>query len=197
MAVEKMSDVSTEEASPTGGKGRPRWLILVVVLVCVLAIGVAIGLVAGGDDGLLGGDSDDAEADVAAPVTSDPGQDAAQPTAPAPAGEALVAISTPPANTLAMMDATKLNADALYEVVFSPFGYGPAQGGSSLVVRLSEATALNPSAQAFDFTGRNVLASVVPGGVNVTDGGTYTATLGFRAEGDLLTPVLRDIAAAE
>ena len=196
MADEKTTDVAPASADPAGGKPKPRWLILVVVLAGVLAIGVAIGLAIGGD-GLSDDGSSDAGADVAAPVTGDPGQDSAQPTAPAPAGEALVAVGTPPANTLAMMDATKLNADALYEVVFSPFGFGPAQGGSSLVISVSEATALNPSAEAFDFTGRNVLASVVPGGVAVTAGGRYTATLAFRAEGDLLTPVLRDITVVE
>ena len=197
MADEKTSDVAAASADSAGGKPKPRWLIPVIVLVGVLAIGVAIGLAIGGGNGLSDDGSNDAGADVVAPVSGDLGQSSAQPTAPAPAGETLVTVSTPPANTLAMMDATKLNADALYEIVFSPFGLGRAQGGGSLVISVSEATALNTSAEAFDFTGRNVLASVVPGGVAVTDGGTYTATLAFRAEGDLLTPVLRDIALAE
>ena len=90
-----------------------------------------------------------------------------------------------------------LGADALYEVVFSPFGYGPSQGGGSLVIRVSEAIPVNPSAEAFDFTGRNVLVSVVPGGVEITEGGSYTATLGFRPSGDMLGPVLRDVRVAE
>jgi len=190
-----MTDDKTGDVAARNGK--PRWLILVVVLVCVLAIGVAIGLAIGGEDGLLNGGPDEGGADVAEPATGEALQTPTSLTAPAPEGETLVSITAPPSETLAMVDAAKLKADALYEITFSPFGYGPAQGGGSLVIRVSEAAPVNPSAEAFDFTGRNVLASVVPGGVDVADGGTYTATLAFRPSGDMLAPVLRDIVTAE
>jgi len=63
----------------------------------------------------------------------------------------------------------------------------------ALVVRLEEATPRNASAERFDMTGRNVLATVVASDAEIAEGGVYTAILGFRLQGDLLSPMLRDV----
>jgi hypothetical protein len=96
-----------------------------------------------------------------------------------------------------MIDASRLGADATYTITFGVFGYGPPQGGQTLVIRISEAVAGNESAQAMDMNGRNLLARVGPGTAPVAVGGTYKGKLEFQAQGDLLIPVLDEIESAE
>ncbi len=120
--------------------------------------------------------------------------DAGRPTEPAAGGSQLTTITQPPEATLAMIEPTQLAADARYDIVFSPFGFGPPQSGRpSLVVRVTEATAANESAQAMDFTGRNVLAEVSSGEDAITLGGTYSAVLTFRDQAGLLIPQIGEI----
>jgi hypothetical protein len=191
----------TTKASGTSS----RRTVLVLAAVALLAAGAAGGY-------LLGRSADtvtepdpgtSAEAPVPTPEPGDdtpvpPITDGAPPTSPAPVDSALTTISTPPDSTLAMIDPSKLDADARYSIRFSPFGYGPPQGGgTTLVIRVEEAILETEGAMAMDFTDRNLLAIVDPAEPRVTEGGTYTATLTFQEEGGLLLPVLGGIAVAE
>lgn len=117
-----------------------------------------------------------------------------RPTDPVAEGATLGTISTPPPDTLAKIDAGKLAADAVYTVTFSPFGYGPPLGGRTLVMRIDDAQPENESARAMDMNGRNVLALIGPG-VDITKGGTYTGTLTFQSQGNLLVAVIGDVKA--
>lgn len=112
-------------------------------------------------------------------------------TEPAPEGSTLATVTQPPEATLAMIEPTKLEADARYSVVFSPYGYGPARSGQpSLVVKIIQSTPTNDSAKALDFTDRNLLTSAMSGQDPITLGGTYAGVLTFRPEGGLLIPIL-------
>lgn len=115
-------------------------------------------------------------------------------TEPAPEGSKLTTITQPPEATLAMIEPAKLNDDARYTIVFSPYGYGPSRGGQpSLVVRITQATPTNESAKALDFTDRNLLATARTGSDPIKLGGTYTGVLTFRPEGGLLVPVIGEV----
>lgn len=193
-----MSDESPKTPLENRGAQRPSTATVVVALLIVIAAGVGIGYAVMRDDGR----------DTPAEATgtpqpsgmttgpSQPGQTApgTRPTAPVAEGSALATISTPPDSTLAMIDADKLGADASYTITFSPFGYGPPQGGKTVVIRIATAEADNASAQAMDLSGRNML-TLLGQDAEVAAGGTYTGTLTFRAQGDLLLPVIGSISA--
>lgn len=190
------------EQSETSGRGeragepkRRSAVPLVAGLLVMLVVGVVGGYLLGTsrDAGKAGGTQ------TAAPA--EPGsQDSTQPTRPvavATPGAALAPLSGPPEGTMAMLETSTVDADATYAVTFSPFGYGPGQAGSSLVVRIETATPQNASARGFDMGGRNVLATLAGGDTDVAKGGVYSGVLGFRTQGNLLSPVLRDIKPVE
>jgi len=184
-------DDTKATAKEPGSPDRKSMALWAVAFAAVLVVGIVIGFTLGRGAEAPAEDTA-AEATDTPTATPEPG---GAPTTPIPEGSALATVTTPPESTLAMIDASKLSPDAEYTVTFMPYGYGPPQGGQTLVVRIEESTPENESAKAYDFTGRNLLASVEPGSDPVTLGGTYTATLAFQSQGNLLTPVLSDIAA--
>lgn len=93
---------------------------------------------------------------------------------------------------MAMLETSTVPADAAYAVTFRPYGYGPGQGSGGLVIRIETAAPQNESARAFDMSGRNVLVTVSSGAGDITQGGVYQGVLGFREQGGLLAPMLRD-----
>ena len=204
-----MSDRAT--VGTDGHGARPGTMTLTLAAVALLVVGGVAGYLVGrsGSGTTTAGDAPaestqttDADAPDNASDTAPDGSDApvtdAAPTEPAPAGSAIETITTPPAETLAMIDPSRLDPDARFSVTFSPFGYGPPQaGGATLVVRISEAILETEEATAMDFTDRNLLAIVDPAEAPLTEGGTYTATLTFQEQGGLLLPVLGGIAMAE
>jgi len=186
------------EQSGTSGReeqaGEPkRWSM--VPLIVGLFVMLALGIVGGYLLGTAGEASDSEGSEAVAPARPESGDStqAARPVSVAPEGAALVPLTGPPESTMAMLETSTVSADATYGVTFRPYGYGPGQPGSSLVVRLEEATPRNASAERFDMTGRNVLATVVASDAEIAEGGVYTAILGFRLQGDLLSPMLRDV----
>lgn len=193
-----MSD-QTPEMLPntTETTTRPSTATIVVALLIVLAAGIGIGYAVNrsGPDGSSATATDTPSSEMPT-GPSQPGQTApgTRPTAPVAEGSSLTTISTPPEATLAMIESSKLKADASYTVTFSPFGYGPPQGGRTVVIRIATAEADNESARAMDLNGRNMLAQLGPG-TEVVAGGTYTGTLTFRSQGDLLVPVIGDVSA--
>lgn len=190
------------EQSETSGHGeriqeskRRSLAPLIAALLVMLALGVGGGYLLGASRGE--GDSDASQTTTPAEPGS---QDSTQPTRPvavATPGAALAPLSGPPEGTMAMLETSTVDADATYAVTFSPFGYGPGQAGSSLVVRIETATPQNASARGFDMGGRNVLATLAGGDTDVAKGGVYSGVLGFRTQGNLLSPVLRDIKPVE
>lgn len=199
-----MSEESNTSATPTSGPSRT--LLYAIVLLVVLAAGIGIGLALGGNDGKTSGTATSDNTPPAGTQSGSgtsgttPGQTTTStgaPTAPAMKGSSLTTVSAPPQGTLAMIDATKLKSDAEYEIVFSPYGYGPPQGGSTLVIRITKAEAKTDSAAAFDVSDRNMLVALGPGESAPESGGTYAAKLTFRAQGDLLIPVIGDIQATK
>ena len=163
---------------------------LIAALLVMLALGVGGGYLLGASRGA--GDSDASQTTSPAEPGSQDSTQAARPVAVAPEGAALTPLSGPPEGTMAMLETSTVTADATYEVTFRPYGYGPGQPGSSFVVRIEKAIPRNASAERFDMAGRNVLATVVASDVEIAEGGVYTAILGFRPQGDLLSPMLRD-----
>ena len=200
-----MSTASGRTGASKPGETGSRRAVLVLAAIALLVAGAAGGYLIGRSAGTATEPAADPPVEAPAPVP-EPGDDApvppitdgAPPTSPAPVDSTLTTISTPPAETLAMIDPSKLDADARYSIRFSPFGYGPPQGGgTTLVIRIEEAILETEGAVAMDFTDRNLLAIVDPAELRVTEGGTYTATLTFQEEGGLLLPVLGGIAVAE
>ena len=198
-----MSDEPTE-VTTDAVKNRTRTILYGLLLVAVLAAGIGIGFaLAGGSESDNGTTANNGSSGSITPPgtgTTPPSQNAtgsAKPNVPAPTGSALVTVTTPPEGTLAMIDASKLKSDAQYEIVFSPFGYGPPQGGQTLVIRVTKAEAKNESASAMDFANRNMLAVLAAGDDVAASGGSYKAKLTFRVQGDLLIPVIGDIEAAK
>lgn len=201
--AEGTSDAPDRTVGGRASSRRTRALAWGAALAVVLVVGVGIGLLGnrgstervdpevvsddGAQDGLGGADA----------PTENNGHGALGGIQPAPAGSALATITSPPQGTLAMVEASALAPDARYSVQFSPYGYGPPQGGQTLVVRISSATPQNDSAREFDFSGRNVLVQVASRSDVAGSGGAFTGTLTFRSQGKTLVPVLGDIAVAE
>lgn len=169
-----------------------------LVLVGVLLVGAAGGFAVGRMGSAPRSSGDSVETTMTGRPSDTPElPEGVRPTEPAAAGSALATISTPPEGTLAMIDATKLGADARYAIAFSPFGYGPAQDGQTLVIRISTATAEDNVAGTMNFAGSNMLVQLSPGETVVADGGAFTGTLTFRRQGDLLVPVVSDVKVAK
>lgn len=200
-----MSAEANHGARPTT-KNPTRAILLGILLVAVLAAGIGVGLALGGRDGKSSGTSTQNNTPPAGTVPGSanpsvtPGQPTTAtgaPTTPAPQGSALGTVTAPPQGTLAMIDATKLKSDAEYEIVFSPYGYGPPQGGNTLVIRITGVEANTDSAAAFDISDRNMLVLLGPGETAPASGGSYSARLTFRTQGDLLLPVIGDLEPAK
>lgn len=170
-----------------------------VLLIVGLFVMLALGIVGGYLLGTAGEASDSEGSEAVAPARPESGDStqAARPVAVAPEGTALAPLSGPPEGTMAMLETSTVDADATYNVTFRPYGYGPGQAGSSIVVRLEKAEPQNASAQRFDMSGRNVLVSVIGADMKIAEGGAYTAILGFRLRGNLLSPILRDVRRAD
>lgn len=170
---------------------RSAWPLIAALLV-MLALGVAAGYMLGARQDA--GDRDTGNA--SAPAVDDSAEASSAPTsrpvAVAPEGAALTPLGGPPESTMAMLETSTVDADATYAVTFRPYGYGPGQQGGSIVVRLEKATPKNASAERFNMTGRNILATVA-GGEEIAEGGVYEGTLEFRPQGSLLGLVLRDV----
>ena len=164
---------------------------LIAGLLVILALGIIGGYLVG--TSREAGDPDASGTAAPAESGSQDSTQAARPVAVAAEGVALTPLPGPPEGTMAMLETSTVSADATYGVTFRPYGYGPGQPGSSLVIRLEEATPRNASAERFDMTGRNVLATIIPSDTEIAEGGAYTAILGFRPQGDLLSPILRDV----
>jgi len=193
-----MSDETLTPPQETTGKRPSSTGIIIAALALVLIAGIGIGYAVSrnGEGGQAGTTTETPLPSGMTTGPAQPGQTApgTRPTAPVAEGSALATISTPPEQTLAMVDASKLDADASYTVTFSPFGYGPPQGGRTVVIRITTAEADNDSAQAMDLNGRNILA-LIGQTADVAAGGTYTGTLTFRPQGDLLVPVIANVTA--
>jgi hypothetical protein len=195
MSVERSEDSIVETPAEEAPAKRGPVVVVAAVLVGVLLVGVAIGFAVGrmGDGGASRSGGSTEPTVTAKPPVSPPPSGGSRPTEPAASGSTLVTITAPPEATLAMIDAEKLAPDARYSIVFSPYGYGPPQGGKTLVIHISTATAENESAKAMDFAGKNMLAVITPGGADTAVGGTFNATLIFRMQGNALVPVVSDI----
>lgn len=116
------------------------------------------------------------------------------PTAPAPDGAALTTVTAPPAQTLAMIDATRATAESTYDVTFQVYGYGPGGAQSSLVISVKRSSPIKQVEKAYDFTGRNVLVRLGPTGSGaIAVGGTYRGTITLKPDGSVLVPVLSDV----
>lgn len=117
------------------------------------------------------------------------------PTAPAAAGDDLMAVQTPPAETVGMIDPEAAEPKSEYAIVFEPYGVGPGgAGGGSLVILVSESEPAQGTNKPFDFSGRNVLVRVdAPTWDAVSTGGTYTGTIVLVPQGETLRPVLSDV----
>lgn len=193
-----MSDETPMPQQEKTGTRSPSTGIIIAALALVLIAGIGIGyaVTRNGERGGSGTTTETPTIGGAPTGPTQPGQTApgTRPTAPVAEGSSLATISTPPEQTLAMVDASKLGADATYAITFSPFGYGPPQGGTTVVIRIATAEPNNESAKAMDLNGRNMLA-VLGQQAEVAAGGTYTGTLTFRPQGDLLIPVIADVAA--
>ncbi len=197
------SEAAAAEAPPS--RNRRTLMVWVAALVAMSLIAAAVFVYANRDSDTSAESVTDSGAVVdgsSAGTTGTASQTGAdptgRPTAPAPKGSELTTVTQPPLATLAMIEPSKLEIDARYRIVFSPFGYGPTQGGeSSLVIRVTEATAVNESAKAIDLTGQNLLASVTSGQDAVAIGGVYAGVLSFVPQGDLLSPVVGEIEPAE
>lgn len=194
-----MSDEIRETPPEPEARNRKQYVAALLIVLLVLLLGVGVGLAVGG-----GGDDDAPAPGPAGNPATTPGAPAgstqptrtppgARPTTPAPAGSTLTTVTTPPEGTLAMIDASRLGANAEYTITFGCFGYGPPQGGQTLVIQIAEAAPENESAEALDMNGQNLLARLAPGVAPVKVGGTYRGTLFFQAQGDLLVPVLKNV----
>lgn len=215
-------DTTIPEQRPQAPQTKRRsaliWVIAAgLVLITVVAVLVATGTIGGeGSEGwswLTGGGpsgsadtTDSGNGAVPPPGSGQPGGSgqpstsgqpgmgsAGRPTETAADGSELTTITVPPDSTLAMINADRMPADARYVVTFRPYGFGPQTAGATLVVRITAAEVEGESASDIDFVDRNVLARLAPGEEPVTVGGTYTAVLTFRPQGDLVVPYLSDM----
>jgi len=183
-----MRDEHTE-AKATRGNVAARWLI---VALGILVVGAVAVYATGAIDSDQESDGEDAAAPSAVTdgdTRPSPGQ---IPSAVATEGARLTSLPGPPEGTMAMLETSTVPADAAYAVTFRPYGYGPGQGSGGLVIRIETAVPQNESARAFDMSGRNVLVTVSSGAGDITQGGVYQGVLGFREQGGLLAPMLRD-----
>lgn len=149
-----------------------------------------------------GGDADgDAEPSEAPPA--DGTSKSASPTPQVPPvptvaeppaqGAVLVTITTPPAKTLAFIDAGVATPGSEYAVEFRVYGIGPGAAGSSVVVAIDKSTPAAGVAKPFAFTGRNVLLKLSSDAARVVDvGGAYTGTIKLREQEGMLEPWLVD-----
>ncbi|MBN2841221.1 MAG: hypothetical protein JXP37_09740 [Coriobacteriia bacterium] len=170
---------------------------LIIAMLVILALGVVGGYVLGATRAAREADADQTATPTTAGASETSTTPTQRPVVVASEGAPLEPLSGPPEGTMAMLETSTVGADATYSVTFSPYGYGPGQSGSSLVVRIDRAEAQTKSADGFEMTGRNVLVTVAGGDVDVAVGGVYSGTLGFRLQGGLLSPILRDIKRTE
>lgn len=179
-------DEHTDGGAP--GRTNTRWLLVVLG---VLVIGAVAGYVIGAMNGDTGSDVADTPS---AGVTDGSPAPSPGPVASTVAteGARLTSLPGPPAGTMAMLETATVAADAVYSVTFRPYGYGPGQGSGGLVILIEIAVPQNESAKAFDMSGRNVLVTVSSAAGAITQGGAYQGLLGFREQGGLLAPMLRD-----
>lgn len=137
------------------------------------------------------GEQEVSETQPSAPASEAPpsGAPAATPSHPAEKGEKLLAITTPPPRTLALVEKESATANARYEVEFEP--YGLAQGGG-IVVRVTKSTAIGHVDKIVDFSDRNVLVRLASPEVAeaIAKGGTYSGVLELREEMGVLAPRL-------
>lgn len=122
-------------------------------------------------------------AEEPAPRTVDPNSIVRAPSAggtPAEAGSELATVTTPPAQTLAMVSTTSGAAGDTFRVSFRPYGPGPVRAdGPTLVVRIDSSLRSNTNESRLVIpNGTNAMVLVAPSQADaVSVGGTYTGTI--------------------
>ncbi len=129
---------------------------------------------------------------------SRPTSRAADLAVPAAPGAELASVTSPPPQTLAMLNKDTATAGSTYSVTFAVYGYGPTSGTiKTAVLSITKSVAEGTPAHPFNFTGRNVLARLDPKAAEaLRSGGTYSGTITLRDSGDTLIPWLSDVGPA-
>lgn len=121
-------------------------------------------------------------------TTAPPSSGTATTQKPAQDGAALAQITQPPAETVWAFKPDKYADGARLNLVFRPYGMGPASLGESVVVLVSTSTPAVKGQNVPDLVGRN--AVLVLGSANVKEGGTYKAVGVITTRGDRSVIVL-------
>lgn len=127
-------------------------------------------------------------------VTPPPGGPQNQPLAKQ--GSVLATLTAPPPQTLGLLKLPEGFESAIYEMTFSPYGWGPGGSASGhLVVKIEKAVGRSGETDEFrDMTGVNASLWTAPGASEtIKAGGTYIGTVEVRARGDVGALFLRDV----
>jgi len=113
-------------------------------------------------------------------------------TSPAKAGKKLAPLTAAPDPTISALKLGTLPEGASYTVQMRPYGIGPDLVlGSRLVIHLDSVTPRGSSPKNSAIENTNVLALIdTNNGGAITKGGTYTARLTFRSDGNKMLPIL-------
>ncbi|MDP2182865.1 MAG: hypothetical protein Q8K99_09915 [Actinomycetota bacterium] len=127
-------------------------------------------------------------------ITPPPGGPQNQPIAKE--GSELATLTAPPPKTLGLLKLPEGFTSAVYEMTFSPYGWGPGGPTSGhLVAKIEKSVGRSGQTDEFrDMTGANASLWTSPMAAEVIEvGGTYVGTVEVRARGDVGALFLTDV----
>ncbi len=114
------------------------------------------------------------------------------PNSPAAPGATLAPLKSAPNPTIVALESGTTPEGAQYKITMRPYGIGPdIIFGSRIAIRVDSATPIKsaPKNDKIEDANLLVVANTNDGG-DVTKGGSYTAVLTFRSDGEKMLPIL-------
>jgi hypothetical protein len=137
---------------------------------------------------------DDTRAAAGGPATgaspaAPPSTIASAPGQPAPAGQPLATLTSPPPGVISLVVTPKGFSAGSFAITMRPYGWGPGgASGGTLVVRIDSAKPLDAGAKALKtpLADKNAALVCVPAvATRIPTGGTYSGTLSVNSHGDV------------